>query len=318
MRMKRAAGKWLGLGALLIGCVFLSAARADTPGAWLDRAAAAAKQLNYSGVYVYHHGEHVEVLRVLHRTDPRGELEKIEVLDDLPRQFLRINKDVYCHLSDGRNVRLERNAPRRFFPAMLPDRPQALLDYYEAALAGSDRVAGRPCQVLVLKPRDAYRHTFTLWLDRQSGLPLKSRIDNANGGLVSMFVFSEVQVGKAPDPGEFRNSLSGKRILRASLDEPADPGWNVKPPPGFERMQVAVRPMPGKKAPVTHMMFSDGLSVLSMFIEPADPQGGNLRGLSAEGAIGIYARSVDGYSVMTLGEVPSAALIETGNSVSKK
>jgi len=58
--------------------------------------------------------------------------------------------------------------------------------------------------------------------------------------------------------------------------------------------------------------------VLSMFVEPADPQAQRLHGLSAEGAIGVYARDVDGYTVTTLGEVPSAALIETGNSVSRK
>ncbi len=312
------AGSWRGFGIFLAACLLATAARADTAAEWLDRAAQAAKQLNYSGVYVYHHGEHVEVLRVNHRADARGEQEKIEVLDGTPRQFLRIGNDVYCHLADGRHVRLERNVPRRFFPALLPDQPQTLLDYYEARLGGSERVAGRTCQVIVLQPRDGYRHSFTLWLDKRTGLPLKSRIDNENGGPVSMFVFSEVQIGKMPEASVFRNDIAGKRIMKASLDEAADPGWSVKPPPGFERMQVAVRSMPGKKAPVTHMMFSDGLSVLSMFIEPSDPRVQSLRGLSAEGAIGIYAREVDGYSVTTLGEVPNVTLIETGNSVSRQ
>jgi sigma-E factor negative regulatory protein RseB len=65
-------------------------------------------------------------------------------------------------------------------------------------------------------------------------------------------------------------------------------------------------------------VFSDGLSVLSMFVEPADRQNQGLQGLSAEGAIGVYAREVDGHTVTTLGEVPSQALIETGNSVRRK
>src|SRR5690606_5512469 len=82
--------------AALTGLMLLSAtARADEALEWLERAAAAAKQQNYSGVYVYHHGEHVEVLRVLHRTHGKGELEKVEVMDGTPRQFLRINNDVY-------------------------------------------------------------------------------------------------------------------------------------------------------------------------------------------------------------------------------
>jgi sigma-E factor negative regulatory protein RseB len=44
----------------------------------------------------------------------------------------------------------------------------------------------------------------------------------------------------------------------------------------------------------------------------------SLQGLSAEGAIGVYGRQVDGYNVTTLGEVPNMALIETGDSVKRK
>jgi sigma-E factor negative regulatory protein RseB len=308
---------WLVAG--FAGLLLLSGvARADAALEWLKRAAAAAKQQNYSGVYVYHHGEHVEVLRVFHRADAVGEQEKVEVLDGTPRQFLRINNDVYCHLPDGKHVRLERNAARRFFPALLPAQPAGLIEHYEAKLGGVERVAGRACQVVTLEPRDGYRYAFDLWLDKKTGLPLKSRIVNSHGGVVSMFVFSEIQVGKAPEAQLFRNDMAGKRIQKASLDQPAAVDWNVTPPPGYERVQEAVRTLPGKRAPVTHLVFSDGLSVLSMFVEPVEPQVQSLQGLSAEGAIGVYARQVDGYSVTTLGEVPSQALIETGNSVRRK
>jgi sigma-E factor negative regulatory protein RseB len=308
---------WLVAG--VAGLTLLSGvARADAVLDWLSRAAAAAKQQNYSGVYVYHHGEHVEVLRVLHRTHATGELERVEVMDGTPRQFLRINNDVYCHLPDGKNVRLERNAPRRFFPALLPAQPARLLDYYEAKLGGSERVAGRSCQVVTLEPRDGYRYAHNLWLDKQTGLLLKSHIVNDNGSVVSMFVFSEVQIGKAPDVQLFRNDLVGKQIQKASLDPPAELAWGVTPPPGYEQVQEAVRTLPGKQAPVIHLVFSDGLSVLSMFVEPVDPQQQRLQGLSAEGAIGVYAREVDGYTVTTLGEVPNMALIETGNSMKRK
>ncbi len=317
MQAVRGSCGWRGI--LLVGLLLAAgAAQADAALDWLNRAADAAKQQNYSGVYVYHHGEHIEVMRVLHRADAQGEQEKVEVLDGTPRQFLRINNDVYCHMPDGRHVRLERNAPRRFFPALLPDRPADLLTYYDARLGGTERVAGRACQIVMLEPRDGYRYAFSLWLDKRTGLPLKSRIVNENGGVVSMFVFSELQVGKPPEDRVFENDMAGKRILNASLDKPAQTAWNIKPPPGYVRVQEAVRALPGKKAPVTHLVFSDGLSVLSMFVEPADPQAQRLHGLSAEGAIGVYARDVDGYTVTTLGEVPSAALIETGNSVSKK
>ena len=179
-------------------------------------------------------------------------------------------------------------------------------------------MAGRNCQILKLEPRDGYRYAYTLWLDKRTGLPLKASVTNNSGGLVSMFVFSEIQIGRAPDAQLFRNDLTGKRVLNASFDKPVDVAWNIKPPPGYERVQEALRWLPGKKAPVTHLVFSDGLSVLSMFLEPVDPKEQRLHGLSAEGVIGIYAREADGYTVTTLGEVPSMALIETGNSARRE
>lgn len=305
---------------LVLFLAWSGAVHAENAVDWLNRAAAAARQQNYSGVYVYHHGEHVEVLRVLHRSDARGEQEKIEVLDGTPRQFLRINNDVYCHLPDGKHVRLERNTVRRFFPALLPAQPARLSEYYDVKLGGSERVAGRVCQVVILEPRDAYRHAYHLWLDKETALPLKTRSVNGNGAAMSMFVFSEIQIGKAPDARLFRNDMAGKRIQQASLDTSVTVSWEVAPPPGYERVQEAVRPLPGKKSPVTHMVFSDGLSVLSMFVEPLDAQANAkaMQGLSAEGAIGVYARQVDGHTVTVLGEVPSQALIETGNSVRRK
>lgn len=317
--MPAVQGVWRGwLAGALIGLSAAGTAQADAALDWLNRAAAAAKQLNYSGVYVYHHGEHVDVQRVLHRADASGEQEKVEVMDSNPRQFLRINNDVFCYLPDGKHVRIERNTTRRFFPALLPAQPAALLDYYEAKLAGSERVAGRNCQIVVLEPRDEYRYPVMLWLDKRTGLPLKSRVNSNGGSVVSMFVFSEIQIGQAPDASLFRNDLSGKRIVKAAADMPVDVGWSVKPPAGYERVQAAVRKLPGKKAPVTHLVYSDGLSVLSMFMEPIDPQGERLNGLSAEGVIGVYAREADGYSITTLGEVPNLALIETGNSAKKQ
>ncbi len=305
---------WLVLGTLMLSPL----AWADEALDWLNRAANAAKQINYSGVYVYHHGEHVEVMRVSHRRDAAGEQEKVEVLDDTPRQFLRVNNDVYCQLADGKTVRVEKNASRRFFPALLPDRPETLAPFYTVKLGGSERVAGLNCQVVTLEPRDGYRHGFDLWLEKRTGLPLKARIVNGDGVAVSMFVFSEVQIGRAPDARLFHPDMTGKKLLLAGMPPAVATPWEVTPPPGYLRVLEAARLMPGKKAPVTHLVYSDGLNVMSLFIEAADDRAESLLGLSAEGAIGIYARELDGFKITTLGEVPSMALIETGNSVRRK
>lgn len=285
---------------------------------WLNRASEAARQLNYTGVYVYQHGEHVEVMRVSHRRDAAGEQEKVEVLEDVPRQFLRVDRDVYCQLPDGKTVRMEKNTTRRFFPGLLADNPENLQRYYTIKLAGTERVAGVNCQIIALEPRDGFRHGYRLSLDKRTGLPLKSRTLNSNGGQVSMFVFSEIQIGRTLDAQHFRQDLAGKKLVMASIDRPPSPIWEVTAPPGYVLVQEATRPLPGKKMPVSHWVFSDGLSALSVFIEPDSESSGNFQGLSAEGAMSVYSRQLEGHKITTLGEVPNRALIETGNSVRKK
>ena len=121
---------------------------------WLNRANKAAKQLDYTGTYIYHHGGHEELLRVSHRVDGKQERQKIEVLDGPHREFIRINDDVYCHLADGKTVRVDKSAVQRFFPAVVPNNPLRLNEYYIPKLGGSDKVAGRDCQIVILEPRD--------------------------------------------------------------------------------------------------------------------------------------------------------------------
>lgn len=307
-------------GVLLAACVMTAhIAHARDALNWLERASHASRTLNYSGTYFYHHGEHTEIMRVAHRTDGKNELNKIEVLDGPHREFIRINDEVYCHLADGKTVRVNRNAVQRFFPSVLPDNPGRLANHYVPKLGGVDKVAGRTCQVLILAPRDGYRYTQMLWLDQATALPLKARTVDDRGATVSMFVFSEVEIGKQPDKAIFDVRTAGKTMQQASVAKTdRQDVWDMTPPPGYTRSFEVMRSLPGRKNPTLHRIYSDGMSTFSMFIEPALINVQALEGLSTEGAINIYSRRVDGYKVTALGEVPAATLLEVANSVQRK
>ncbi|NWG39193.1 MAG: MucB/RseB C-terminal domain-containing protein [Hydrogenophilaceae bacterium] len=286
----------------------------------LNVAREAAAKLDYTGTYFYHHGEHTEVLRVAHRADRHGELHKIEVLDGPHREFLRINDEVFCHMADGKTIRIDRNAVQRFFPAVVPDESVNLSRNYIPRLGGIEKVAGRECRVIILDPRDQFRYTHMIWLDRQTSLPLKTRTVDNHGAQVSMIVFSEIEIGTKPDKSIFDVRMAGKKIQAASLSQAQQPddGWSISPPPGYVNILKAMRPLHGKKTPVLHRIYSDGISNLSVFIEPIVDGANYLDGLSTESAINIYSRRVSGYKITAMGEVPAAALLETANSVQKR
>jgi sigma-E factor negative regulatory protein RseB len=103
----------------------------------------------------------------------------------------------------------------------------------------------------------------------------------------------------------------------ASVLQPDDSVWVVRQmPPGFVQILDARRMLPGKRAPVRQMVYSDGLAAVSVFIEPLAEVDKPMQGLSAQGAINIYVKPVAEYQVTVLGEVPAATAVQIGNSVS--
>jgi sigma-E factor negative regulatory protein RseB len=172
---------------------------------------------------------------------------------------------------------------------------------------------------VVLEPRDQYRYTHMIWIDRATSLPLKSQTVDNHGTPVSMYVFSEIEIGKRPDKSVFDVRMAGKRKQLAGFNAGAqDDVWQIALPPGYTRILEAMRPLPGGSTPVLHSVYSDGMSNISVFIEPLRDENAGMEGLSTEGAINIYARRVTDHKVTALGEVPPAALLETANSVQKK
>jgi sigma-E factor negative regulatory protein RseB len=72
----------------------------------------------------------------------------------------------------------------------------------------------------------------------------------------------------------------------------------------------------GASVDVGHIVLSDGLAAMSVFIEPlaAKPSLGPL-GLSRQGAVNVYTRKLDGYLVTVVGEVPAESVKRIANTL---
>src|SRR5262249_60618753 len=95
---------------------------------WLKRIASAARQLNYSGTFIYQHGDHVESFRITHFVDRSGECEKLETLDGPKREIFRNENEIITLDGEHRVIRRERRTRRNSFPALLPDQLDRLTD----------------------------------------------------------------------------------------------------------------------------------------------------------------------------------------------
>lgn len=290
--------------------------------AWLTKMANASRRLNYSGTFVYQHGDRIETSRIVHFVNPAGGVfEKLETLDGPAREVIRTNDQVSCYLPDSKTVLVEKRSARQF-PALFPEQQGDVADNYAVVVAGRDRVAGYECQVVVLEPKDRLRYGHQFCAETRSGLPLRARTFSEKKRLLESFAFTEVRLGGRFSRDQVRSRYAGRsrdwKIDQSALvlkDVPADTGWTLmRQPAGFKKLTELKRSIAGRSNVVSHIVYSDGLAAISVFIEPL-PKTRPARSLSHQGAVNIYVRPVADHMVTVLGETPAATVMQIANSL---
>ncbi len=293
---------------------------------WLSRLSGAARQLSYTGTFVYQSGAQSETSRITHVYDSGNELERLEVLDGSPREVVRSNDEVKCYLPDSRLLIIEQRSRQRGFPALLPFGLAGLGDYYVVRLGARERVAGQDSQSLILEPRDDLRYGHRFWAQTDSGLLLKATMFDEHGHTIESFAFTQLQIGGPIDPhvlkSRFDASVPGSdwRVDRIQPQESRaeESAWQFRTQlPGFRRIAGMRRPArPGAPAS-THVVFSDGLAAISVFIEPLSGLAGSPPdvGYSSIGAVNVYKRVVGDHLLVLMGEVPAISLKRLGDGI---
>lgn len=294
------------------------------PVSWLGRIASAGQRLTYSGTFIYQSGKNFETSRISHMVDAGGtEHERLEVLDGSPREVIRTNSEVRCVLPDQKMVIIDQPGGQRAFPARLPASFESLAENYRIRKGESSRVAGLDAQLIILEPKDDLRYGHLLWAEVQSGLLLKARTIDERGEIIEQFTFGDVKIGGEIATEAFKPRYVKDdrwRVVRAHGVEirKEESGWVLTTPlPGYSMMSIVRRPIGRDRAEVLHLVFSDGLAAISVFIEPLAPDGtGNSGGpLAPSGAINTYKRVVAGHLVTTLGEAPLRAVQRLGDGI---
>lgn len=298
----------------LFGAFFAHADQVSDPLAWLGRIATAGKQLNYAGLVVYHSGERGETSRISHMVVGGEEFEKLETLDGSPREVIRTRDEVKCFLPGQRTLIVDQPQGRRSFPSRLTSSYASLAESYRVRAGEVSRVAGLEAQQIVLEPKDDLRFGHVLWADTKSGLLLKAKMVNSAGKSIEQFAFSEINIGAEFEESEFRSRFgdaNGWRVINARGTELSDDrlGWSFRNAlPGYKMTSAVRRKIGPNRGDVTHIVFSDGLAALSVFIEEISDKDSSAVGPATSGPVNIFKRRVGKHLVTVLGEVPAKAL----------
>lgn len=307
------------------------AAHADAPAPqaqdalnWLKKMATASRQYNYSGTFVYQYGNQTETSRVVHFVNSAGgEFERLETLDGPPREVIRSNDQIVCYLPSAKAVLVEQRGSRHF-PQLLPDSLAGIPENYEVRREADDRIAGHDCVWIAVLPRDNLRYGRRFCAEVSSGLPLRAKTVNEKNETVESFGFTELTLGGTFNRDKVRSRYADKaraqnwRVDRSAMNAapatPAETGWVVNnQPAGFKKTMEVKRSIAGRNGPVSHIVFSDGLTAVSVFIEPAAKP--VKQSLSHQGAVNIYTRPYGSHVLTVLGEAPAATVMQIANSL---
>ncbi len=297
---------------------------ADSPvdaRAWLARVHEAASSRNYQGVQVFTAGGAVSSVRIAHYAEGAQQYERVDVLDGQMRRVFRHNDLVYTLWPQRQIAVVEQREPLPPFPSVLQAGGDRLTEHYELMSQGLDRLAGYDTEVFLLKPRDGFRYAQRLWAERATGLLLRVDVLGPRGEVLESSAFSEVAIGVRPQPETILiplKRLDGYRVLRPTVSSTQleSEGWSLRPPvSGFKQVSCVKRPLDfareGESGPipeVVQVIFSDGLTHVSLFIESYDTQR-HVRALhSVVGATHTLMHRHGDWWVTVVGDVPSPTL----------
>lgn len=291
-----------------LACV-ISIAQAQDARLWLDRMNSALEDLDYVGTFVHVHGGDVETLHITHRNRGGIVSERIVSRDGVGREIIREDEEVRCILPDRRVVLFQERRDANPLFSTAPNYSLKLEESYRFKLYSTDRVANRPTQIIGITPKDEYRYGYVLWLDKDTAMPLKSQLREGNR-VVEEILFSDIdfpdtipdaalEQSTATDGFAFFRSEDGDESASASLP------WQAgELPGGFQLTASTYRPIAGSQYPVGHLVYSDGLATVSVFIEDPKNDAEVAEGFSALGSTNAFSLTLSGRKVTAVGEVP--------------
>ncbi len=324
------------VGAILTG-IPVRLLAADDPQVWLEKMNDALESRNYDGTFFHLSGGRIETMRIVHRVRAGRVMERLQSLDGPGREFVRNNDELTCYLPDQHTVLVEPRPDRGPFLGSLPRFGADTSDYYRLEALPDVRILGRNAHVISVSPKDQFRFGYRLWLDEKTAMPLKTQLCDSHGEILEQILFARLDMPEniadselAPavksegmhwvrqGPAQDESSSAGSAGFRAS-----------QLPPGFKLTVEGAQTIGGASAPASHLVYSDGLATVSVFIEAPSPSDGTandaaatdtpggppIQGLSRVGSGYAFSTVVQGHQVTAVGEVPAQTVEFIAHSV---
>jgi sigma-E factor negative regulatory protein RseB len=333
----RPSAKWL-IPYAAVGVLSLALGQrssgADDVRAWLEKMNQALATRNYDGTFFHLTEGRVETMRIVHRVKAGSVTERLQSLDGSGREFVRSNGELTCYLPDQHTVLVQPRVDHGPFLGSLPRFGSDVDQFYLIEALPATVVLGRAARVIAVQPKDQFRFGYRLWLDENTAMPLKTQLCDSHGQVIEQILFARLDMPENIADADLTPAVKteGMRWVRQGPAREADPSAVAEYraselPPGFRLTVSGVQTLGDASTPAAHLVYSDGLATVSVFVEaeappkppaeptPSAPAEPPMEGLARVGSGFAFSTVVQGHQVTAVGEVPAQTVEFIAHSV---
>jgi sigma-E factor negative regulatory protein RseB len=279
--------------------------------------------MSYQGTFIYLRNGVVETMRITHVTDDTGVRERMYSLSGPRREVLRDREGVRCILEDSASVVEDQVVASSYFPTL----PLSVIDEgassgYRLEFGGEARIAGHVARRVSISPKDKFRYGYDIWLDEQTGLLLKWVLRDAGRNKpIAKLMFTDFAIGSAINMKELYSKSRPEEFvemktfsMQKTVVTQSSPRWQPSElPPGFNLASYSHKT--GADGVYEHMVYSDGLAAVSIYVEELDAASAIKQGISQLGTNNAYTRKEGAMKITVIGEVPVITVKSIANEM---
>ncbi|WP_404402604.1 MucB/RseB C-terminal domain-containing protein [Idiomarina seosinensis] len=284
---------------------------------WFNLMATALNTLNFEASLVHVQGDRIEPYQWVHGVDNSGrQFEWLMQMNGPGFRALRINDRVSHFHPATESYSLKSEVLSTLIPSAFNRPFDEVASHYRAVAVGGARVLDRKAQHIRIVSRDNQRYGFSLWLDRETGMPLKVLMVNRNGEIMEQLQMTSLSM--RPVSPTMMNELSEIEqppfLAQLRSSQPPQltrqPNWS---PAGFRLIKQQHHRLVLDGTPVDHYLYSDGLAEYSVYLAKAE--GEPMPAMSLAGPQTLFSQPVADTIVTVVGHIPLEVAKQVASSV---
>jgi len=279
---------------------------------WLAELAQALTTKNYTSSFLVIKNRQTELYHWFHGLNDKQEsFEILTSLNGPQRDVLRKGNVVSYIEQQQAPYSLHANRIKGPVPTVFSGDIQVLSPYYEFILMGKKRILGKSAQLIRIVAKDQHRLGYWLWLDKETGLLVKSAIITPKGRLLEQIQFTQLEITThlskplqqllattLPIVIETPGNLDKNNLRHSKLY------WDVTwLPAGFEQVKADRHSIPLSNTPVEFRMYTDGLVDVSVYVNKSKLQR-RAPDHVYDGATLVLNQVINGVEVSIVGKIP--------------